>query len=158
MRLRRTTANVRGVVSQVRRAVFARHSHPLSAWSRLATMPLVLVPFWTRTWSHAVFIAVWFLVNPVMFGRPRSTRSFASRAMLGEEIWMTEKRRDAALAIDALASGLTVGAAVAAWKRRPVVAAVSISLSMAVILEYWRRVADIYDDSRTEKDEANISA
>lgn len=149
--------DARSGIARFRRAVFARHSHPLSAWSRLATMPLLLVPLWTRRWTHALLIAVWFLANPVMFGRPRSTRSFASRAMLGEEIWMTEKPRDAALAIDVVASGLTFGAAVAAWKHRPVVAAVSIGLSMAAIVEYWRHVAGIYDDSRTGGNRAHTS-
>lgn len=140
-----TMTDARGGIARLRRAVFVRHSHPLSAWSRWATMPLVLVPLWTRQWVHVVPIATWFIANPIIFGRPRSTRSFASRAMLGEELWMTEKRRDAALAIDAVASGLTLVAAVGAWKHKPLMTAVSTGLSMTLILEYWRRVARIYD-------------
>lgn len=33
--------------------VFARHSNPWSAWTRWLSTPLVLVPLWTRRWSHA---------------------------------------------------------------------------------------------------------
>ncbi|KKW63524.1 hypothetical protein AAV95_16735, partial [Mycolicibacterium elephantis] len=64
-------------LARVRRAVFARHANPWSAWSRWATTPLVLVPAWTRSWRHAAPIAVWFAVNPVIFAPPADERAWA---------------------------------------------------------------------------------
>ncbi|WP_078286087.1 hypothetical protein [Mycobacteroides chelonae] len=52
----------------VRRWIFERHCHPVSAWSRWATTPLLLVPVWTRRWRWAVPIAAWLAINPVATG------------------------------------------------------------------------------------------
>ena len=49
----------------VRRSVFARHANPWSAWSRWATVPLVLVPVWTRRRTHAMPVVVWWLAASV---------------------------------------------------------------------------------------------
>jgi hypothetical protein len=52
--------------TRLRRAVFARHSSPWSAWSRWATAPPAMVPVWTRNWKHLGAVAVWFAINPVL--------------------------------------------------------------------------------------------
>ncbi|WP_370629979.1 DUF6653 family protein [Tessaracoccus sp. OS52] len=67
--------------------VFQRHAHPFSAWSRLLSTPLLLVPLWTRRWRLSVPIGAWFAVNPVITPRAHDTSSFATRAILGEESW-----------------------------------------------------------------------
>ncbi|WP_275040990.1 hypothetical protein [Nocardiopsis valliformis] len=38
------TTRTQGGFARLRRAVFARHSNPWSAWTRWASIPLVLVP------------------------------------------------------------------------------------------------------------------
>ena len=71
--------------TRVRRWVFRRHAHPVSAWSRWATTPLIVLPLWTRNWRTAVPVAAWFAVNPVMTPPVTDDHAFATRAMLGEE-------------------------------------------------------------------------
>lgn len=81
-----------GSIARLRRAVFARHCHPCSAWTRWASTPLILVPAWTRRRSHAVWLAVWLAVNPFVFGKPRQLRAWSTRAMLCEELWISRRR------------------------------------------------------------------
>ncbi|MFI6574741.1 DUF6653 family protein [Nocardiopsis sp. NPDC050513] len=133
-------------LGRLRRAVFARHAHPWSAWSRWATAPLVLVPVWTRSWKHAAVVTVWFALNPVIFPKPADDRAWSSRAMLGEEIWLTDRPRDAALAVNAAASAVGLVAVVAARRRRLAPAATASAASMALLLVYWELMARYYDE------------
>lgn len=134
-----------GPVARLRRRVFERHANPLSAWSRWATTPLVLVPVWTRKWSHAVLVAAWMVANAVVFPKPRHERAWATRAMLGEELWITERPRDAALAVNAASTILLAGAVIAARRRRAVPAAAGTAGSMALTMLYWKQMAGYYD-------------
>ncbi|MFD2470647.1 DUF6653 family protein [Amycolatopsis silviterrae] len=131
--------------SSVKRWVFARHCHPLSAWSRWASTPLVLVPVWTRKWSHAALVGAWMAVNPVVFGKPAHTGAWASRAMLGEERWIGERPRDAAMAVNVAATAAGLAAMTAAWRRRPGLAAGATAVQMGLLLAYWEMMARYLD-------------
>lgn len=85
---------------KVKRAVFARHCHPLSAWSRWASTPLMLVPVWRRSWQDAAVVGAWLAVNPVVFGKPAHERAWSTRAILGEERWIEDRPLDAAMAVN----------------------------------------------------------
>ncbi|WP_028648975.1 DUF6653 family protein [Nocardiopsis sp. CNT312] len=137
-------------LGRLRRSVFARHSHPWSAWSRWATTPLVLLPVWTRSRKHAAAVAVWFALNPVVFPKPADDRAWPTRAMLGEEMRMTDRPRDAATAVNAAASAAMLAAMASARRRRSVPAAVSCAASMALLLVYWDLAARYYDGHRSD--------
>lgn len=127
-------------IARIRRAIFARHAHPWSAWSRWATTPLVLVPVWTRRRDHALVVATWFALNPVIFPKVGDERSWATRAMLGEELWISRRPKDAAAALSVLTSLVAVGALVAARRRQAVPALVATIVQMALTLVYWRQM------------------
>ena len=93
-----------GTAVRLRRKVFERHANPMSAWSRWATTPLVLVPMWTRKWTHAVPVLVWMVANAIVFPKPEHERAWATRAVLGKERWIVDRPRDAAMAVNAQAS------------------------------------------------------
>lgn len=99
-----------GTLARVRRAVFARHSSPWSAWTRWAT-----------------------------------------RAMLGEEQWIVDRPKDAALDVNAAASVAGVAAVVAASRRRPAAAAVATAAEMALLLVYWELMARYFDRRKREE-------
>jgi hypothetical protein len=82
-----------GTIARLRRKVFERHANPLSAWSRWGTTPLILVPVWTRKWTHAVPVLAWMIANAVVFPKPEHERAWATRAVLGEEMWIVERPR-----------------------------------------------------------------
>ena len=127
-------------VARIRRAVFARHCHPWSAWTRWASTPLILVPIWTRRWAHAVWIALWLTVNPLFFGKPAHHHAWSTRAMLGEELWISHRPRDAAMAVSAAASAAASGALFAARRHRLRPALIAIGIQMALTLVYWQQM------------------
>ncbi|MCV7308336.1 DUF6653 family protein [Mycobacteroides immunogenum] len=134
----------------VRHWVFQRHCHPISAWSRLATTPLLLVPLWTRRWRWAIPIGVWLAINPIMTPPPADDRSFATRAIRGEEIWMSRPTSDPALTALSLAgSTALVSALTAAWRRSPLWAATGTATSMIVTLLAWDRYGRIWEAARS---------
>ena len=106
------------------------------------------VPPWTRRRSHAAWIALWLAVNPFVFGKPAHERAWSTRAMLGEELWISRRPRDAAMMISALTSVAALGAVVAAHYRRPLPAAAAVTVQMALTLVYWEQMVRYYERGR----------
>ncbi len=131
--------------ARVRRAIFARHCNQWSAWTRWATTPLILLPIWTRRRSHAAWIALWFAVNPFVFGKPAHHRAWSTRAMLGEELWISRRPRDAAMLVSAVTSVCALSAALAARRHRPGPAAVATAVQMALTLVDWEQMVRYFD-------------
>jgi hypothetical protein len=132
-------------VACIRRAIFARHCNPWSAWTRWASAPLPLVPAWTRRWSHAVLIALWLAVNPFVFGKPAHERAWSTRAMLGEELWISRRPRDAALVVSAVTSVAALSAVIAARRHRLVPAVIATAVQMVLTLVYWQQMVRYFD-------------
>ncbi len=123
--------------------VFQRHAHPFSAWSRLLSAPLLLVPLWTRRWWLYLPIGAWFAVNPVITPPARDLSSFATRAILGEESWSRDPTSEPkVLALGAVASASLVGAMVAAHQHRRAGTVAGTAAFMALTLWEWRLWAD----------------
>jgi hypothetical protein len=129
----------------VKRAVFARHSNPWSAWTRWASAPLLLVPAWRRNWRDAALVGAWMAVNPVVFDKPSHDRAWATRAILGEEQWISERPLDTAMAVDVAATASLLVALVAAQRRRLLPAAAAMALAMGLLMAYWELMTRYYD-------------
>jgi hypothetical protein len=77
-----------------------RHANPASVWTRFTVVSILALAIWSRDWIGAwcligVGLAiVWRLVNPLLFKAPKSTRNWASRAVLGERIWVDRNTID----------------------------------------------------------------
>lgn len=123
--------------------MFQRHAHPFSAWSRLLTAPLLLVPLWTRRWWWYLPIGVWLAVNPVITPPARDLSSFATRAILGEESWSRDPGSEpVVVALSGLASASLVGAMVAAYRRQLTGAVVGTVVFVALTLGEWKLWSD----------------
>jgi len=76
---------------------WARHANPWSVWTRNTVLPILILAFWSRAWLglwSLVLIAgavLWTWINPRFFPRPESTENWASKAVLGERIWLNRK-------------------------------------------------------------------
>lgn len=96
-------------------AGWERHANPLSVYSRIATWPLLVVTLWSFHWigwaalPFLLLLAAWTFINPRIFPPPASTRSWASRAVLGERIYLARATvpvpREHAVAANLLAAG-----------------------------------------------------
>lgn len=162
LRLARAVRSVRGVrrghgacgeasvhaVSGVSEAVFARHANPWSAWTRWLSTPLMLIPIWTRRWSHATVVGGWLLLNPVAFPPPRGDRAWSTRAMLGEEMWIHDRPKDTALVLNIAATGAGCIAVLAARRRWAGVVVAATAGEMALLLMYWKLMVDYYERQR----------
>lgn len=130
--------------AQLKRWVFARHSNPLSAWSRWASTPLIVLPIWKRsTWAGAAFTA-WMLLNPIVFRSPRNENAWSTRAMLGEELWSERLRCDKASAINVLSTAAMVVSIVGARRRSAYQALPATAIQMTLTLVFWKLMADFY--------------
>lgn len=73
---------------------WARHANPWSVWTRVLTLPLLMLAVWSRVWLGwwallpiaAALLWIWF--NPRAFPPPRSTNNWASKGVLGERVWL----------------------------------------------------------------------
>jgi hypothetical protein len=99
--------------------VWRRHANPWSVWTRLLSVPLVFVPFWTRSRSQGAAVAAWMAINPVAFPEPRDRNEWAARAIRGERLWVAARRRDASFAIQAVGSAALLVGCYTAYRRRP---------------------------------------
>ena len=79
-------------------AVWERHANPWSVWTRYSALPLLVLAVWSRVWigwwSLAPILGtlVWIWLNPRVFARPKSTKNWASKAVLGERVWLNRKQ------------------------------------------------------------------
>ncbi len=75
-----------------------KHSNPISVWSRYSVLPLVVIAFWSRLWLGwwclipAVLSLAWLFFNPVLFKKPKSTKNWASKAVLGERVYLNRDK------------------------------------------------------------------
>ncbi len=74
--------------------VWERHANPVSVWTRFATFPLLMLALWSVHWIGwyclipLAVLAAWLWLNPRIFPPPSSTQSWASRAVLGERVYL----------------------------------------------------------------------
>jgi hypothetical protein len=106
---------------------------------------LTLVPVWTRRWSHAVLLAAWLAVNPFVFGKPAHQRAWSTRAMLGEELWISRRPRDAAMFVSVLTSAFSLSAVISGRAHRLAPAAIATVVQMALTLVYWAQMVRYFE-------------
>ncbi len=74
--------------------VWMRHANPISVWSRIPTIFLIILAFWSRAWIGIYFlipviiVLIWTWLNPRIFPKPKSTNNWASKAVFGERIFV----------------------------------------------------------------------
>ncbi len=75
---------------------WARHSNPLSVYSRFTCLPLLSLSIWSREYIGAyslILIAIslfWIWYNPRAFSPPASTDNWASKGTFGERIFLQQ--------------------------------------------------------------------
>ncbi|WP_277553648.1 DUF6653 family protein [Halobaculum limi] len=127
-----------------------RHANPKSGWSRFLSVPLLLVATYTRDRRLLAVTLGWILVNPVAF--PRVDResdtgpAWMTRVVDAERAWLRgEVTAGSWHRLNTLAGPVTAYALYAAYRRRPVRAAlagaVSMTLKVAFVWGLERRAA-----------------
>jgi hypothetical protein len=89
-----TTTTTARILSE---ETWRRHANKWSVITRYLSIPLIVAAIWSRVWIDwwsllpisAVFAWVW--INPRLFPVPASTDNWASKAVLGERVWLNRK-------------------------------------------------------------------
>lgn len=99
-----------------------RHSNPWSVWTRILNNPLVYVPIWNRSWRQAIPVALWFWPNPRLFPPPEDGSSWATRSVLGEQLWTVSQREklssDFQMVLNAMSALFALPAVYAVYNRK----------------------------------------
>lgn len=71
-----------------------KHSNPWSVWTRYSVLPIIVLAFWSRIWIGwwclvpGIISILWMFFNPVFFSKPKSTKNWASKSVLGERVYL----------------------------------------------------------------------
>jgi len=138
--------------------VWARHSNPWSGWSRLTALPLLALSVWSRIWLGwwalvpLALTLVWIWLNPRLFPPPGDRRSWMTRGVLGERLWLDRARyrlpRRLVLSCHALTLLSALGALAMAWGLWRLDLAwtlAGMAVAMLAKLGFVRLTAVIYD-------------
>lgn len=74
-----------------------QHANPWSVWTRMIILPLLSIAIWSREWLGwyclvpIILLLFWTWINPRAFEKPGTTRSWSSKAVLGERVWLNRK-------------------------------------------------------------------
>ncbi|OIQ17200.1 MAG: hypothetical protein BM556_13385 [Bacteriovorax sp. MedPE-SWde] len=77
--------------------VWDKHSNPWSVWTRFASLPFLILAFWSAhhigiySLIPILILVAWLWINPRLFSRPNTQESWASKAVLGEKIWINDR-------------------------------------------------------------------
>ncbi len=75
-----------------------RHANPWSGYTRYTALPLLIISFWSRAWIGwyslipITLSIIWAKINPIIFPKPKSTNNWASKCVLGERVWLNDKK------------------------------------------------------------------
>lgn len=105
---------------QMDERAWQRHANPWSVWTRFATFPLLMLALWSAHWIGwycllpVGLLAIWLWLNPRIFPPPASTQSWASRAVLGERVYLMRILQPVPLEHTNVITLLGIGSAVGA--------------------------------------------
>lgn len=138
---------------------WARHANPLSGWSRVTILPLLVLAVWSRVWLGwgclvpVALVGAWTWLNPRVFPRPASLDNWMSRGVLGERIWLARRqspvpahhRRMPTILAGASAAGLAP-LAWGLWMLDPWPTALGLVLMMGAKLWFLDRMVWLHRD------------
>lgn len=76
-----------------------RHANPWSVWTRFAAIPAMILAVWSRVglgwWAlvPVALVVVWLIINPVAFRPVDEPTAWVSKAVYGEQIWLTQREQ-----------------------------------------------------------------
>ena len=140
---------------------WARHASPWSGWSRTLTgMPLIVLAIWSRAWIGwwslvpVALVVAWLLLNPRLFPPARDDRSWMSRGVFGERLWVRrsehpvpERHRRVPVVLNALSalSALLLAYGLVVLEPWPTLAGAVLSVTFK--MWFVDRMALLYEDA-----------
>ncbi len=138
------------------------HANPWSAWTRMITLPFLILAIWSRVWLGwyslvpIVLLVIWIKFNPTLFKRTTHFRNWMSKAVMGEKYWTEREERPVPkrhhLVIAILIFFQTLGTAVLAfglWKLNIEITVMGTILVYASKMWFLDRMVWIFEDMQS---------
>lgn len=142
-------------------AAWERHASPLSVWTRVAALPLLVLAIWSRVWLGGwclvpvAAVLVFVYVNPRLFPAPARRDSWAARATYGERLFLARRQRPvprhhqrAALVLTAVSVAGILPLAHGLWRLEVWPTLFGLALVMGGKLWFCDRMVWLHDDLR----------
>ena len=132
-----------------------KHSNPWSVWTRYCVLPIIVMAFWSRLWIG------WMFLNPIFFKKPKATKNWASKAVLGERVYLNRDKIDIPdihktplLKILNIVSSIGMGLAIWAIVQYSIWGAI-FGVALAYLGKSWYldRMVLLYEDMKSEYQE-----
>lgn len=151
-------------VFRMEEETWQRHANPWSVYTRYASFPLLALSIWSRAWIGlwslvpVTAVVIWVWINPRVFPKPASTDTWASKAVLGERVWLKRHavpipsgHARAAVLLSCISSIGTIVLAYGLWVLDPLLTI--FSLVIVIIAKTWflDRMVWLYQDMSGEK-------
>lgn len=140
---------------------WARHASPWSVFTRIATMPFLMLALWSPHWIGwwallpIVAVAAWAVANPRLFPPPATTDNWASKATFGERVWLAREKRPipahharAAALTSSLAAAGTLAMIIGALLGEPTTFLVGGTVAFLAKLWFVDRMVWLYEDMK----------
>ncbi|WP_255198379.1 DUF6653 family protein [Halorarius litoreus] len=132
-------------------AVWERHANPLSGWSRVLTLPVLMYGIYARRPRVVAAVLGFTVVNPVLFSPPEDADAWMTRVVLGERMYYNHREGRRPIDLLNYANGpITAYAVYAAYRKQAARCALFTALSMATKFLFVGYVARYYDQHKTE--------
>jgi hypothetical protein len=136
-----------------------RHANPWSVYTRYVSFPLLALSIWSREWIDlwsfvpVTTVLIWVWSNPRVFPKPASTDNWASKAVLGERVWLNRQavpipsgHARAAVLLSGISGIATIILAYGLWVLDPTVTILSLVLVIMAKTWFLDRMVWLYQD------------
>lgn len=132
----------------MKRLLWSRHSNAGSVWTFVAAFPLLIAGLYRRDARVLGATLLFVALNPFLFRAPVNDRAWATRVVLGEQVWLHRGLRRSRATVLALLSTpvFLVTIASAARQRRRTTIAGAIA-SIALMMLFFRAMVRLYEES-----------
>lgn len=136
----------------LRRLLWERHTNQWSVWMLVATYPALIAALYRR--SLPQFLATLLLVplGVLPFRPARHDRAWATRVVLGEQVWMRERTlasKEMLLTAGSVPVHLFTFAS--ALRQQRVRTLLGVAASMTLMLVFFELMANVYERSRASE-------
>jgi hypothetical protein len=82
---------------RINEEMWKRHANPMSVWTRFAAIPAFALAAWSRVWLGwwslvpSVLVLMWLVLNVFVFSPVDTPRSWASKGIYGERLWLAKR-------------------------------------------------------------------